>query len=50
MCRIGLIGSNSIEYISILVDIWLNEDCAVLLDRNISRIKAIEILREANVS
>ncbi len=50
MCRIGLIGSNSIEYISILVDIWLNEDCAVLLDRNISRIKAIEILREANVN
>ena len=49
MERVGLIGDNSIEYISILVDIWNNGDCAVLIDWRIPYITAVEMMKEANV-
>ena len=32
MSRVALIGENSVVYVSILLDIWNNGDCAVLLD------------------
>lgn len=32
MSRVALMGENSVEYISALLDIWNNGDCAVLLD------------------
>ena len=50
MSRIALIGDNSVEYISKLIDIWNHGDCAVLLDRNIPPKAAIEIMKEAQVT
>ena len=32
MGRVALVGDNTVEYISLLIDIWNNGDCAVLLD------------------
>ena len=32
MARVAFIGDNSIEYISSLLDIWNNGDCAVLIE------------------
>lgn len=48
--RIALIGDNSIEYVDKLIDIWNRGDCAVLIDWRIPLTKAIEMMREANVS
>ncbi len=49
MSRIALIGENSIEYISNLLDIWDHGDCAVLLDWRIPIQTAIEMMNEADV-
>ncbi len=50
MRRVALIGENSIEYISTLLDIWNSGDCAVLIDWRIPFRTAIEMMKEANVS
>ena len=50
MGRIALIGENSIEYINILLDIWNNGDCAVLLDYHIPMKTAISMMEEADVT
>ena len=49
MDRVALIGENSVEYISTLVDIWNNGDCAVLIDWRSPLQTAAEMMREANV-
>ena len=48
--RIGLIGENSIEYINYLIDIWNNDDCAVLIDWRIPFKTAVEMMKEAGVA
>lgn len=50
MCRVALIGENSVEFIRFLVDIWNNGDCAVLIDRQIPPRSAVEMMFEANVN
>jgi len=50
MARIALIGDNSIEYVNVLIDIWNNGDCAVLIDWRIPFQTAYEMMIEANVS
>lgn len=49
MNRIGFIGENSIEYIDKLLDIWNNDDCAVLIDWRIPFRTAVEMMKEASV-
>ena len=49
MGRIALIGENSIEYISLLLDIWNHGDCAVLLDWRIPFPTALKMMREADI-
>lgn len=50
MSRVALIGENSIEYISALLDIWNDGNCAVLLDWRIPFETATRMMREADVS
>lgn len=50
MSHVGLIGENSIEYINILLDIWNNGDCAVLIDWRTPFKSAVEMMKEASVS
>ena len=50
MSRVALIGENSVGYINVLIDIWNNGDCAILLDWKIPYLTIIEMMREANVS
>lgn len=50
MSRIALIGKNSVNYISILLDIWNNGDCAVLIDWQTPFHTAVEMMCEAGVS
>ena len=50
MARVALIGDNSIEYVSTLLDIWNAGDCAVLIDWRIPFQTAHEMMIEANVS
>lgn len=49
MKRVALIGENSVEYVSTLIDIWNCGNCAVLIDWRIPFTTAIEMMREANV-
>lgn len=49
MSRIGLIGDNSVEYVNLLLDIWNNGNCAVLLDWRIPIKTSIEMMKEAGV-
>lgn len=49
MSRVALIGENSIEYVSTLLDIWNSGDCAVLIDWRIPLQTAIEMMKEAEV-
>ena len=49
MSRVALIGENSIEYISTLIDIWNHGDCAVLIDWRIPLQTAAEMMREADI-
>lgn len=49
MCRVALIGENSIGYVDTLLDIWNNGDCAVLLDWRIPFQTLKEMMKEADV-
>ncbi len=49
MSRIALIGENSIEYVSALLDIWNSGDCAVLIDWRIPFETAYNMMQEAEV-
>lgn len=49
MPRIALIGKNSVNYISLLIDIWNNGDCAVLIDWQTPFHTAMEMMNEAGV-
>ena len=49
MARIGLIGKNSVNYIKVLLNIWNQGHCAVLIDWRIPVKTAISMMREANV-
>ncbi len=49
MARVALIGSNSAEYISRVLDIWNSGDCAVLIDSRIPFQTACSMMEEANV-
>ena len=49
MSRVALIGENSIGYVEALVDIWNNENCAVLIDWRIPFRTAVEMMIEADV-
>lgn len=49
MDRIALIGENSIEYISILLEIWNEGNSAVLLDWRLPFQTAVEMMNEAEV-
>lgn len=49
MSRIALIGENSSVYVSLLIDIWNNHDCAVLLDWRIPYATLIDLMTEAKV-
>ena len=47
MSRIGLIGENSIEYVSHLLDVWNAGDSVVLIDWRIPADSAAWMLKEA---
>lgn len=47
MSRIALIGENSIEYISNLIDIWNDGHCALLIDWRIPFEKSLEMMNDA---
>lgn len=47
--KIGLIGDNSLEYIEKIIDIWNNNDCAVIIDYRIPINSAINMLNVCNV-
>lgn len=49
MSRVALIGENSIGYISTLIDIWNNGDCAVLLDWRIPFATSLDMMIEVGV-
>ena len=49
MSRIALIGQNSVEYVDMLVNIWNNGDCAVLIDCQIPSQTAVLMMYEAKV-
>ena len=49
MNRVALIGENSIEYVEMLINIWNNEQCAVLIDYRIPSQAAISMMCEAGV-
>lgn len=48
--RVGIIGLNSLEYVSILLDLWNSGICAVLLDWMVPALTAYALLKEADVS
>lgn len=50
MARIALIGKNSIQYVTLLIDIWNSGDCAVLIDWQTPFYTAIEMMRDAGVT
>lgn len=50
MSRVALIGDNSIQYISFIVDIWNSGDCVVLIDKNTPQQVAIDMMMEAEVT
>ncbi len=47
MSRIALIGKNTIEYISLLIDIWNNGDCVILIDWQTPFHTALNMLKNA---
>lgn len=49
MKRVALIGENTIEYVSILLDIWNNGECAVLIDCQTPPQRVAEMMMEARV-
>ena len=49
MSRIALIGENSPEYISNLLDIWNSGNCVVLIDWRVPLVSAAQMMIEARV-
>lgn len=49
MSRIALIGKGTSEFVSRLIDIWNNGDCAVLIDWQTPIHKAFDMMKEAGV-
>lgn len=49
MSRVALIGRNSLEYISLLIEIWNSGNCAVLIDCQTPYNAVAEMMREAGV-
>lgn len=49
MSRIALIGKSSVNFISLLLDIWNNEDCSDLIDQQTPFRTEVEMMREAGV-
>lgn len=49
MSRVALIGENSIQYVSTLIDIWNKDDCAVLIDWRIPPKTGLKMMLEASV-
>lgn len=49
MSRVALIGENSIAYINRLINIWNDNDCAVLIDCQIPPKAAVKMMVEAKV-
>ncbi len=49
MPRVALIGENSIEFISELLDIWNDGNCAVLIDWQIPVSEMMRLIAEANI-
>ncbi len=50
MSRVAIIGNNSVEYVGILLNIWKNNDSAVLIDYDTPAETAISMLLETGVS
>ena len=50
MSRVGIIGENSPNFIELLIDIWNNGDCAVMIDWRIPIQTAVQMLIEANAN
>ena len=50
MKRIALIGENSVEYVSALLDIWNFGNCAVLIDWRIPISTACEMMADAGTA
>ena len=48
MGRVALVGDNTVEYISLLIDIWNKGDCAVLLDWRMPFHAILGMMREAD--
>lgn len=49
MARVALVGENSIEFVSMLINIWNQGDCAVIIDWRIPDSIREALLKEANV-
>ena len=45
-----MIGENSVEYVNALLDIWNNNDCAVLIDWRIPFKTSVKMMAEAGVT
>ena len=50
MARVAIVGENSIEYVSKLLDIWNKGDCAVLFDWRIPSDTLMQMMEEAGVT
>lgn len=46
---IGLLGYNSVEYVEVLIDIWNNGDCAVLLDCSLPYNSLVNTINECHL-
>lgn len=47
--RVGLIGDNSVAFVKNLLEVWKNQDCAVIVDWRIPWEKAQDMLSESEV-
>ena len=50
MANAAIIVENSVGFVSQLLDVWAQGDCAVLIDERIPAVTASSMMREANVS
>ena len=50
MGRVALIGDNSPDYVSLILDIWNSGNSVVLLDKNIPYQRALAMMKEAEVA
>lgn len=49
MNRIAIFGSNSIEYVKLILQLWNNDCCVVLIDYSMPKSSIRELLKETNV-